>query len=736
MKELLIPAGNFECLKVAINAGADAVYLGGKRFGARAFAGNFTDDELVSAIKLCHLYGVKIYVTVNTLVYESELNDVINYIKFLHQNGVDAVIIQDIGVIKIVHELMPNLEIHASTQVHTTNNDTINYLEQLGVKRIVYAREVSINSINNHHTKLEKEAFIHGALCVSYSGECLMSSMMLNRSGNRGECAQLCRMPYKLLKDHVEVKTNGKYLLSTKDLNTANYFDQIMQSDIYSLKVEGRMKSPEYVGCVTKFYRSLIDSYYQFNHVVIDYELLNDLTTIFNREFTKGFIFNANNEELMNIKTANHQGTPLGKVINIDKKFIYIKLTNELMQGDGIRFNETNDGGNLNYLYNQDKLLVNHGNINDVILVDNKFKCRIGDTVNKTLSVKLIKKYTLLPEKKIPVNFIVSYDNNIIVTISDGVNKVSKNIECEIAQQCPTSKDAIIDKLAKLGNTPFICSDVNIDIPTNLFINMSLLNQTRRLLVDELIDLREKIKVPYLENEIITNNELPTNDFNISVLVRNEHQLNLVINQVDRVYVTSEELYLKYQDNPKVYFRTNRIGGKVNYPRILVTELSNINSGEYCILDYYLNITNHATVNTLNGNVNTLSVELTDQEITNICNYFNNKTNFELIIYGTYELMLMKYCMINLNDNHESLCHACIDHQYTLVDSNDNQFKLLNDQSHITHLMSNTKVDKISKIDEYYQLGIHNFRLELFDENDDEITDLLNKLNNQKKNYC
>ena len=262
MKELLIPAGNMECLKIAIHSGADAVYLGGKKFGARAYANNFTDEELVEAIKYAHIYGVKIHVTVNTMMHEDELYDALEYLRFLYENGVDAVIVQDIGLISLARKYLPNLPIHASTQVHNTNSDGVKLLETLGVERVVFARELSVEEIEGIDTKLEKEAFIHGSLCVSYSGNCLFSSVLMNRSGNRGECAQICRLPFKLYRDNDFVPTEGEYLLSPRDLNTSNNLKKILDSSIYSLKIEGRMKSPEYVGCVTKLYRDLLDKYY------------------------------------------------------------------------------------------------------------------------------------------------------------------------------------------------------------------------------------------------------------------------------------------------------------------------------------------------------------------------------------------------------------------------------------------------------------------------------------------
>ena len=207
MKELLSPAGNIECLKAAINNGADACYLGGKSFGARAFAGNFTNEELKEAVEYAHLYGVKIYITVNTIIYNNEVEEFIEYIKYLYQIGVDALIMQDIGMISLVRQTFPNFEIHASTQLHNHNNEGIKALKDLGVTRIVLDREMTLEQIENINVDIEKEVFIHGALCNSYSGCCLFSSLNGGRSGNRGECTQPCRLPYKLIKN-VPAQTN------------------------------------------------------------------------------------------------------------------------------------------------------------------------------------------------------------------------------------------------------------------------------------------------------------------------------------------------------------------------------------------------------------------------------------------------------------------------------------------------------------------------------------------------
>ena len=309
--ELLVPAGNMDCLKQAVYNGCDAVYLACKSFGARKFANNFDNYEIVEAIKFCHLYGVKVYVTMNTLIKNNEVEDFISQARFLHKNGVDALIVQDFGMICLLREKFPNLEIHASTQANISSVDVCKLYYDLGVKRVVFSRELSIDEIDSIDVPIEKEAFIHGALCISYSGCCLMSSMLGGRSGNRGECAGCCRLPYTLKKDG-KVISKDKYLLSTKELNTSSKIDRLLDSSIYSFKIEGRMKSPLYVGFITNFYRHLIDKKeFDFS------EETNRLKTIFNREFTIGRMFNEEDYNFMNTESPNHKGLNIGEVIDL-----------------------------------------------------------------------------------------------------------------------------------------------------------------------------------------------------------------------------------------------------------------------------------------------------------------------------------------------------------------------------------------------------------------------------------
>ena len=259
--ELLAPAGSMDSLKAAVMAGCDAVYLGGHNFGARAFSKNFSNDEIIEAVNYCHLYGVKVYVTVNTLIYEKEVESFLEYVEFLHKNNVDALIIQDFGMFDLVRKTYPNMEIHASTQMHIHNLDGVQLMEKLGMHRVVLARETSIDEIKRikNNSKVELEVFIHGALCISYSGQCLMSSLIGGRSGNRGACAGSCRLKYDVIDESGKKLNTLEYPLSTKDLNSLEYVGELINAGVSSLKIEGRMKSPEYVYMVVSLYRKAID---------------------------------------------------------------------------------------------------------------------------------------------------------------------------------------------------------------------------------------------------------------------------------------------------------------------------------------------------------------------------------------------------------------------------------------------------------------------------------------------
>ena len=333
MIELLSPVGNFECLKAAVQNGADSIYLGADTFSARAFASNFSLPDLEKAIQYAKLRGVKTHLTLNTLITDDEIDDAIMVAKKAYEFGIDAIIVQDLGLATLLIKNFPDLPIHASTQMTVHNLNGALELQDLGFKRIVLSRELSINEIAHicKNTSVEIETFIHGALCISYSGQCLFSSMLGGRSGNRGKCAGPCRLPFELLENNTSIDSG--YLLSTKDLCGLDYIPELINAGVTSFKIEGRMKSPFYVATVTKIYRKYIDLALSDNDYIISPEDRKILLQVFNRGMSSsGHLSNEGNRNLVFKEKPNNMGLFLGKIqkYNSQKGYITIKLSYEL----------------------------------------------------------------------------------------------------------------------------------------------------------------------------------------------------------------------------------------------------------------------------------------------------------------------------------------------------------------------------------------------------------------------
>ena len=480
-KELLVPVKSMEHLKFAIHNGCDAVYLGGKRFGARAYADNFTNEELVRAISYSHLYDVKVYVTVNIMVMERELKEVQNYLRFLCDNHVDAVIVSDTGLISWIHENIPKLVVHVSTQAHTFSKSQIEFLKTLGVKRVVLDREMSLQEIDALPDDMEYEIFIHGALCVSYSGCCLFSALNNGRSGNRGTCAQCCREKYKLWQNNKLIPTSGDYLLSTKDLYTLRDLKELKKSKVTSFKIEGRMKSKEYVALLTRLYRKYLDQ-----DLEVTKEDEEKIYQVFNRDFTRGYLLNE--ENIYNEKTPNHLGILIGEIVEANPKKLKILLTKDLNQEDGIRFGNTEYGQIVNFLYEQHGLLISHAKKGDIIYLDNKFGIKEKLEIRKTIDKKLNEELEKLEEKKIPITMKGKFNlESCELTIQDNAQTVT--VERSIAEKArnrATTREEIEKNLRKLGGTPYLLESLKIEVEDSLFVVVSHLNELRREGLDQL----------------------------------------------------------------------------------------------------------------------------------------------------------------------------------------------------------------------------------------------------------
>ena len=726
--ELLVPVGNKDSLVAAINNGADAVYLGGKKFGARAFASNFSLDELEDAIKICHLYDVKIYVTVNTLIYENEFNEAIEYIRNIHKLGVDAVIMQDIGLINVVHQMFPNLEIHASTQMHNHSEESLKFLEDLGVKRVVFSRELSLDYINNIKTPLEKEVFIHGSLCISYSGQCLFSSCILGRSGNRGECAGMCRLPYKLYENDREINTEGEYILSPKDISSLVNFKELLDSNIYCFKIEGRMKSPSYVGIVTKIYRSLIDQYNSGNELKINENDFTLLKAIFNREYTGGFLHKDAN--IINAKAPNHCGISVGRVTCVTDRRIKIQLSHELKQFEGIRFKSSNIGLTINFMYNSEGNLINKGIKGDTIYLDNFVNLKKLDEVFLTnpiitLSDKIDKKI------KITINFEAYVNNKIKISVTDNKNIISITGDTvENASNSPISKERIKEILNKTGETPFIVNKTNINIDDNIFIPVGVLNRLRREALDKLKKVRENQRVDYIESKYIESNYKKEITNNINVLVRTREQLKACRDlNVENIIVINNKLM---EDDLIFRIPRDNICHNYKYNKYLVTDYASLSKYKNNIADYFLNVCNHYTLDYINkfASSSMLSIECNIEKIKEIMDHYEIKPNVEVLLYGNIELMLMKYCPLNTFVNKDKVCNICQNNnKYYIKDRNNMYYRIENNSlTHSTTILNCNKTNLIDKIYELKNIGITNFRIELLDESYEETKRIIERV--------
>ncbi|MGE5455860.1 MAG: DUF3656 domain-containing U32 family peptidase [Ignavibacteriales bacterium] len=751
--ELLSPAGNFEALKAAIMNGADAVYLGGKRFGARAFSNNFDDEEMINAVNYAHLYGVKIYVTMNTIIYDDEVDEFVKYVKFLYEHGIDAIIMQDLGMIHLIRAILPNFEIHASTQAHIHNLRGVKYLEEMGVKRVVLARELSLNEIKKikDNANMEIEIFCHGALCISYSGQCLMSYLIGGRSGNRGECAGTCRLQYELISEEngnkKRINTKGNYLLSTQDLNTLDHIKEFIESGISSLKIEGRMKRPEYVGLITRLYRMAIDAYYNNEEFVVTDEIIIDMKKIFNREFTKGHLFNATNEELMNPLRPNHMGIHLGEIIKVDKKFMTIKLDYSLNQGDGIRIISSKDEGFIvNKLYQNGKL-VSNASKNSTIELELKGNVKIGDEVVKTTDIKQLEELSEFDNsRKVDIRgTLYAYkDKLLVLEVNDGIHTVSTSskVMIEGSKTKPTTKEEMIKQLCKTGNTPYTFDNIDIIGDDNIFIPVSVINELRREVLDKLSD--ERIKVDRNINIESYNVEVKNSiqdKIKIKARVKNEEQYQACIDfGIDDIYIDDYKQYEKYKENETVHLA---------YPRVLNNEeiLDNSLVGELgslkksVITDFSFNTVNAYSVGFLHmmgAQTITLSHEINIDKIKNLIKNYSKlykiNPNLEVIVYGRIEAMVTKYCPLNLYINQDKVCNICKrDNRYYLRDKFSNDY-LISSHKCLTTIYNYDKLNMINEINKLINIGIKNIRLNFVDETYDECISILKRISIDNKN--
>ena len=477
--ELLAPAGTMENFMAALESGADAIYLGGKVFNARAHAANFGIDELREAVRLAHILDVSVYVTVNILIGDTELKDLEQYIKDLDSIGVDAIIVQDLAVAEIAKRVAPNIHLHGSTQMTAATLDAVRFYESLGFTRVVLARELSLKEIQHicKHCKAEIEVFVHGALCVCYSGQCLMSSFIGGRSGNRGACAQPCRLPYELLDSKGEsvLPKHEAYLLSPKDLNYSEHMKELVAAGVTSFKVEGRMKKVSYVRQVIGTYREILDE------ASIHENQRKALASGFNRGFSTAYLEDTVGRQMMTVVAPNHQGKPIGESYT-KKGEVYLSLTEPIEQGSLVKILQSN--GSVTYYTVDDEWTcvsdtLYKGRPAEGLAVGQLYLASTPKNTKSRGLQEFTRKYDMSVYLSVGSNGETNYTELTAILDSGLSVTVTNEYVPAIANKVPTSLEKVTEQLGRLGNTLFRLSYV--DIPDGPYMwPASVLNALRR----------------------------------------------------------------------------------------------------------------------------------------------------------------------------------------------------------------------------------------------------------------
>ena len=552
MIDLLSPVGDFECLKAAVQNGANSVYFGANLFSARAFASNFDLDELKNAIQYARIRGVKTNLTLNTLIKNDEFEDAFNLAKKAYEFGIDAIIVQDLGLAKMLIKSFPDLAIHASTQMSVHNLQGVLELQELGFKRVVLSRELSIGEIEYicRNSNIEIECFIHGALCISYSGQCLFSSMIGGRSGNRGKCAQPCRLPYKLLENNSVIDSG--YLLSTRDICGLDFIPDMINTGVTCLKIEGRMKKPEYVATVTRIYRKYIDLAESSEPYVVDDADRKILMQAFNRgSFSCGHLSNDPNKKLVFKDKSDNMGLFLGKVekYNSNKGYITVKLNEPIEVGDTVAL-ERESG-----TYNVSEVMVSNKNIKGtkvgqtVTIGRMKGNIKLGDKIFKMSSKSqnsIANDSLRFENRKVALNCEVTVKENqpleINITSANDLD-IYKNLNITStldvlpveAKNRPISKDDIIAQINKTNSTPFNFANIKVNLDDNLFLpKVSSLNELRRTALEN------------VENFAISNIQRISDGINYNACNENSKNANNSNSDENKISVLLNILNEKY----------------------------------------------------------------------------------------------------------------------------------------------------------------------------------------------
>lgn len=797
--ELLAPVGDWNCLKAAVQNGADAVYFGVEQFNARMYAANFNVEDMKQVIDYCKLRNVKTNLTLNTLLENCEFDNAVDLAKEAYKAGVDAIIVQDLGLAKYLIDNIPGLPIHASTQMTVHNLQGVLKLEKLGFDRVVLSRELSCEEIEYicKNCKVEIETFIHGALCICYSGQCLFSSVVGGRSGNRGKCAGPCRLPYELISENAETherKSIDKgYLLSTKDLCGIAYLPRLIQAGVKCFKIEGRMKSPEYVATVTRIYRKYIDMVLNNDDFIIDEKDINDLMQVFNRGgFSDGHLDSKHNRNLIFPEKPSNMGIYLGtiKKYNSNKGHITLQLEEDLELGDSISVSNEASKYLVSELMiknvNQKKVSAN----TEVTIGRMKGNIKVGDKVyrisSKALSDFAKASYDNCENKKIPLNCTVTIKKNTPISMEISTNKntcynelyssiyvkeISNMIPID-ALKTPISVERVVKQISKTTNTPFSFENITVLLDDGLYVpSISTLNELRRTALEKveqeilsrakrtLLDLSRKSKESITYTPNVKNPE-------ISVLFR-QLGLDFDYTKLDKEKITniyvSLELFISKKYSKVISYFSDNYNLYIYVPSIIKTNYKNIalstieqavmiynikgfivsNIGDFELLKKYskdYEFIGNYTLNVFNNNTMeeyrklglsriTLSRELNQELIKEML--ANANINTEMIVYGNLPLMASSYCFLGETNKCYPDCgtNCKKNNKYYLKDRLGFNFRVVPNSIETVTLICNSKTLSVSTKD----LPVNFVRLDILDESINEINEAVDKAYNREK---
>ena len=785
--ELLSPAGDFDCLKAAVQNGADSVYFGADMFSARASATNFSLDNLQEAITYAKLRNVHTHLTLNTLIKNNELSDAISIAKTAYEYGIDAIIVQDLGLANYLIHNFPDLPIHASTQMTIYNLEGALLAEKLGFSRAVLSRELSISEIEYicKNSNIEIETFIHGALCISYSGQCLFSSMIGGRSGNRGKCAQSCRLPYELIENGKTTLDKG-YLLSPRDLCSLDYLPRLINCGVKSLKVEGRMKSPEYVATVTRIYRKYINLAKSNKPYKIDEQDRKDLMQVFNRgNFSSGHLNPHANKDLIFSEKPNNMGLFLGHVAkyNPSKGLITLNLNEPVEIGDTIALEKENGTYTISELMTKNTN-IKTANPNDFVTIGRmKGNIKVGDKIYKMSSKPLTSlAYSSfendIQTKKIPLNCEIKIVKNspISIHVSSACDlEIYRKLDiyCEIdaiptdSIKHPLEKEKVISQITKTNNTPYYFKNIKIKLDENTFLpNIKALNELRRTALT-LVEDFAKSKIQRTTNKEFENKNYynRTNQEKAISLLLNKINLNedyTSLQGINNIYIPlkffTQKKYeqvingLSNKFNLYIYLPTII---KSNYRNLLAANiektintynikgfiLSNISNFKFLkdfntenfefIANYTFNIFNQRTLAELDKlgiNKFTISPELDKSTI----DRFLEISNQELICYGRTPLMNMNYCPLGKSNRCYPECkmRCNTDNNYYLKDRLNLKFPIEPDNIQTVSTLYNSKITSIAPND---FKNITSLRIDILEENISEIQQIVDTVTKGEK---